>query len=1113
MLTELLAAARQSNTRLSHQIAEIEKQRLQDSRDAQERQEDLLDQVADLRRRLHQALDEVADEETRSALQVEASARGMTDDKNQQQLIRDNHILQVKLQAQQQRLLAVEKASRAHVSGINKRLEEKDMELDSLQQRLSERSQYAGMLRRLHLDESQRAGMLEAQIKSQTAECSRLEKRVLELEPELQSAKNQLNLEIREARVRLEEAERASHTSSTRAQESQELLQLDLDKMNKKLSARDAKIEDWSEQLAREEDLTELKSSNSKYMDVVAKAKFERQEAFEQREAAQRITNHLQGINDRHVAAVKALALAQAGQKALQEQAKARQEAFEQLQDKLVQALQEASKTKEDLAAASAQIPLLRQEIKLLSGQVTSLHSNAQELQTALDNTQQLLGTCTMELEESQEKANQLLNRLEVATHSYEKLQSAKSRLQEELQEKVKELKELKPTLRKEQETSVLLKEVNVAGQYQSLRQGLKRCQQQLSDSRSITAPELETSDASFYSRLSDAVDHQLCRAKREATRIALEAQEQINAMDVNLDQARAMMATRINNNKLLAQLQDEKNTREEKVAEDVARMLNKMNQAQQEAKQAKGEAAFAKKMVADISKRLAEAEHFVRQARRVQMSSTLRDLLNPDEPPSWMQDMPLPVLVNAGIQVNIVDSHDSLEAGSSHAAQQEHSRRFGRVGGKNAGQALTPPATVASAAPVSGARVKFAESANSKQRQSSAGAPAGSSSGAIKGFPDDSPYSSYQPSAAQSRSSSRQISRYPSRVCQSTDQSSLQDESGTVMASTDAARYQLAHAQQQATGSPAEMLHGQHDPLLTKQVAERCATAPAAVNFLQESCGSSSNSERRPANRAAAIIIPSRIAGGTASTANAAIPALAEQEPADEFTDSAAILQALKSVAALRRPASSAWPRFRHEPSMYIAPVSPYASQERDCDSAAADQVSSPVQLHMTSRASESFAATFANHQLRSSPSRPRTCPPASAHPAAAASGPVQLQADVLMVGESSRPASRPDTSGSYRPSTADRALRIGPSRAHRPITPETVPSPDIPSWYDEESHSNFGRAKATIAMPQTADKFQPQPALQKAFRPTSRAKQASSQQSHGPQGSIAVSTFKAAA
>lgn len=52
MLTELLAAARQDNIKLSHQITETGKQRLQDSQDAQDRQQDLLDQVGHSEHRL-----------------------------------------------------------------------------------------------------------------------------------------------------------------------------------------------------------------------------------------------------------------------------------------------------------------------------------------------------------------------------------------------------------------------------------------------------------------------------------------------------------------------------------------------------------------------------------------------------------------------------------------------------------------------------------------------------------------------------------------------------------------------------------------------------------------------------------------------------------------------------------------------------------------------------------------------------------------------------------------------------------------------------------------------------------------------------------------------------
>lgn len=145
----------------------------------------------------------------------------------------------------------------------------------------------------------------------------------------------------------------------------------------------------------------------------------------------------MQGINDRHVAAVKALAVAQAGQKALQEQAKFRQEGIEQLQDQLAQAMQDASKAKQDLAAALAQIPLLRQEVKSLNMKIISLRSDAEGLQSAYDSTQRSLAACTVELEEAQGQANTLKVRLEVATHSYGKLQAANRHMQEEVQIKV----------------------------------------------------------------------------------------------------------------------------------------------------------------------------------------------------------------------------------------------------------------------------------------------------------------------------------------------------------------------------------------------------------------------------------------------------------------------------------------------------------------------------------------------------------------------------------------------------------------------------------------------------------------------------------------------------
>ncbi len=45
---------------------------------------------------------------------------------------------------------------------------------------------------------------------------------------------------------------------------------------------------------AKDQDIMELKASIAAYLDRVAQAELQRQEAFEQREAAQRVASHLQ---------------------------------------------------------------------------------------------------------------------------------------------------------------------------------------------------------------------------------------------------------------------------------------------------------------------------------------------------------------------------------------------------------------------------------------------------------------------------------------------------------------------------------------------------------------------------------------------------------------------------------------------------------------------------------------------------------------------------------------------------------------------------------------------------------------------------------------------------
>ncbi len=83
----------------------------------------------------------------------------------------------MQVRAQQQRVAAVEMASREHAQGLSRRLRDKDTDIESLQKSLLERSGHADMLRRLHLDEAQRAARLEAQVTRLEADCRRLDDR------------------------------------------------------------------------------------------------------------------------------------------------------------------------------------------------------------------------------------------------------------------------------------------------------------------------------------------------------------------------------------------------------------------------------------------------------------------------------------------------------------------------------------------------------------------------------------------------------------------------------------------------------------------------------------------------------------------------------------------------------------------------------------------------------------------------------------------------------------------------------------------------------------------------------------------------------------------------
>ena len=95
----------------------------------------------------------------------------------------------------------------------------------------------------------------------------------------------------------------------------------------------------------------------------------------------------------------------------------------------------------------------------------------------------------------------------------------------------------------------------------------------------------------------------------------------------------------------------------------------------QQEAKQSKGEAAFANRMMEDMRRRMAQTDYFVRQARRMQQGGTQALLLDTNEDLSWMDETPLPVLVSTATQVEIIASGRS---GLGTASPTSHAGSYG---------------------------------------------------------------------------------------------------------------------------------------------------------------------------------------------------------------------------------------------------------------------------------------------------------------------------------------------------------------------------------------------------------------------------------------------------
>lgn len=533
----------------------------------------------------------------------------------------------------------------------------------------------------------------------------------------------------------------------------------------------------------------------------------------------------------------------------------------------------------------------------------------------------------------------------------------------------------------------------------------------------------------------------------------------------------------------------------------------------QQEAKQAKAESAYTGKMVEDISKRLAQAEHFVRQARRVQMSSALRDLLNPDEPSTWIEDLPLPVLVSTAVQVDITESHDIHRATDDQTefmAQQQQQGVPGRPASRNAGREPRRSSPLATAALVSAARVKFTGSVSRyRNEQASSGAAAASSAGPLRQFSEDSTYASNQPSRMQSRNSSRQISRRQSMVHQ--DMADQDTDEADMLVANEAssvpreAPTQSSQAHWQGQALPAALVTSQPNKSLVRQVAERCAAGPAGISFLQQSYDLS-GSIPAAANQTATIVIPGRIAQPAGGPGDALTEA-AQQDPADAAPDSAAVLQALRDVVASRHTSSSAWPQSRQEPRMYIAPLPlplhPQPDQTGATPPAMENEGDSQLQPRSESRVSKTSPIHHGGTLLLHKTGRPRSGPQLSSSEATAAAampGPLQFAADVLTVDDGSRPSSWPGTRGSSRPHTAGKPHVVRATRPRSPAPPDCDLSSDgvLAGFATLEEGEPFSRSASggkhdAVVSPQTANKFQPSPARQKPSSLTSRSKQAS--------------------
>ena len=587
--------------------------------------------------------------------------------------------------------------------------------------------------------------------------------------------------------------------------------------------------------------------------------------------------------------------------------------------------------------------------------------------------------------------------------------------------------------------------------------------------------------------------------------------------------------------------------------------------------------------MAEDISRRLVQVEHFVRQARRRQLAGSSASLLSPDQDPVWLEDMPLPVLVSTGTQADDTGTHDDQQLlspvsnaaasmadvlPSQHTIVSEVELAQIEMAAVAAGEApaaaaatgrmpygsgfSTPPAQQGTALIPEDAAALSEEHQHDQDSQSplninisGSDAPASTS-----GVPPDAAVTFIIPSSprdstllqkAKNRPNPGYSGRRSNRLAQTSAarhdrehqySSSMPAQqrvpAGGILPSRESSRAAALPLPGHSAGPPAVPSQGSSGGAASraKLVAQRCATAPAALDALQNcisphqartivqqtdahagDAARSGPGQGKPTVLSAEAHAEGAARVGPRHSSATILPA--KDQAGDEAhssgssgrTSSPTGLQASLAVQGAGppeasepmcqdpvpwRPASKRrqrahWSRPLSEPRMYIAPADPVNALLHAVHGAHVGQV-----------ATDSGASQ------------------------AAPAGQLGLQRpDVLTLDNDSSPSTRPGTSESFRPRTSGQAHAEGPRKPCRPLTPELQhdlwPGAGAVSRQRLSREGSASRAwNIRNSSVQPTGRFHALPALQALARPSSRSG-VSGQGSPHLQASVEQQTIKA--